>query len=204
MDLSRLSNSDAYKQALAGLLRRGGEVTDFIATAPEKAGQAILEGHEKNKALQAQAFANPNRPFQVTNQQAMGELGDRMLAGPLSVAPVGMTSMEKILVNIPISAIEHGESAMAGGKLTFPNAKQTIKEYASRKTDFPPIEVVSNEAGSKVPWMIADGSHRLEAAKLRGNKTIQAYVSPFDKEGLDLASQMSRKELLQQQIDKIE
>jgi hypothetical protein len=90
MDFSRFTDPNAYKQALAGLLRRGGEVTDFIATAPEKAGQAILEGHEKNKALQAQAFANPNRPFQVTNQQAMGELGDRMLAGPLSVAPVGM------------------------------------------------------------------------------------------------------------------
>jgi len=90
MDFSRLTDPNAYKQALAGLLRRGGEVTDYIATAPEKAGQAILEGHEKNKALQAQAFANPNRPFQVTNQEAMGELGDRMLAGPLSVAPVGM------------------------------------------------------------------------------------------------------------------
>jgi hypothetical protein len=93
MDFSRLTDPNAYKQALAGLLRRGGEVTDFIATAPEKAGQTILEGHEKNKALQAQAFANPNRPFQVTNQQAMGELGDRMLAGPLSVAPVGMTKL---------------------------------------------------------------------------------------------------------------
>jgi hypothetical protein len=93
MDFSRFTDPNAYKQALAGLLRRGGEVTDFIATAPEKAGQAILEGHEKNKALQAQAFANPNRPFQVTNQQAMGELGDRMLAGPLSVAPVGMTKL---------------------------------------------------------------------------------------------------------------
>jgi hypothetical protein len=93
MDLGRLTNPEAYKKALAGLLRKGGEVTDFIATAPEKAGQAILEGHEKNKALQAQAFANPNRPFQVTNQQAMGELGDRMLAGPLSVAPVGMTKL---------------------------------------------------------------------------------------------------------------
>jgi hypothetical protein len=92
MDFSRLTNPDAYKQALAGLLRRGGEVTDYIATAPEKAGQTILEGHQRNKELQAQAFANPNRPFQVTNQQAMGELGDRMLAGPLSVAPAGITA----------------------------------------------------------------------------------------------------------------
>lgn len=90
MDFSRLTDPDAYKQALAGLLRRGGEVTDYIATAPEKAGQTIIEGHERNKALQAQAFANPNRPFQVTDANAMSQLGDRMLAGPLSVAPVGM------------------------------------------------------------------------------------------------------------------
>ena len=93
MDFSRLTDPDAYKQALAGLLRRGGEVTDYIATAPEKAGQAIIEGHERNKALQAQAFANPNRPFQVTDANAMSQLGDRMLGGPLSVAPVGMTKM---------------------------------------------------------------------------------------------------------------
>jgi len=93
MELSRLTNPEAYKKALAGLLRRGGEVTDYIATAPEKAGQAIIEGHERNKALQAQAFANPNRPFQVTDANAMSQLGDRMLAGPLSVAPVGMTKM---------------------------------------------------------------------------------------------------------------
>ena len=93
MDFGRITDPNAWKQAMAGLLRRGGEVTDYIATAPEKAGEAILQGHERNKALQAQAFANPDRPFQVTNQEAMGELGDRMLAGPLSVAPVGMTKL---------------------------------------------------------------------------------------------------------------
>jgi hypothetical protein len=119
MDFSRLTNPQAYKDALAGLLRRGGEVTDFIATAPEKAGQAILEGHEKNKALQAQAFANPNRPFQVTNKQAMGELGDRMLAGPLSVAPVGMIAYHGtphlIKDKFDISKVGTGEGAQAYG-----------------------------------------------------------------------------------------
>lgn len=90
MDFGRITDPNAWKQAMARLLRRGGEVTDYVATAPEKAGQAIVEGHEKNKALQAQAFANPNRPFQVTDANAMSQLGDRMLAGPLSVAPVGM------------------------------------------------------------------------------------------------------------------
>lgn len=89
----KLTDSDAWKQSLANLLRKGEDVGQYIAEAPSKAGQAILEGHAKNQALQAKAFANPNNPLQVTDYQAMGELGDRMLQGPLSVAPVGMTKL---------------------------------------------------------------------------------------------------------------
>ena len=145
MDFSRLTDPQAYKQALAGLLRRGGEVTDFIATAPEKAGQAILDGHEKNKALQSQAFANPNRPFQVTNQQAMGELGDRMLAGPLSVAPVGMIAYHgtphTILDKFDINKVGTGEGAQAYGHGMYfaeaPAVAETYKKAGSElKLDF--------------------------------------------------------------------
>jgi hypothetical protein len=145
MELGRLSNPESYKNALSGLLRRGGEVTDFIATAPEKAGQAILEGHEKNKALQAQAFANPNRPFQVTNQQAMTELGDRMLAGPLSVAPVGMIAYHgtphTILDKFDISKVGTGEGAQAYGHGMYfaeaPAVAETYKKAGSElKLDF--------------------------------------------------------------------
>jgi hypothetical protein len=145
MDFSRLTDPQAYKQALAGLLRRGGEVTDFIATAPEKAGQAILEGHEKNKQLQAQAFANPNRPFQVTNQQAMTELGDRMLAGPLSVAPVGMIAYHgtphTILDKFDINKVGTGEGAQAYGHGMYfaeaPAVAETYKKAGSElKLDF--------------------------------------------------------------------
>ena len=140
MDFSRFTDPNAYKQALAGLLRRGGEVTDFIATAPEKAGQAILEGHEKNKALQAQAFANPNRPFQVTNQQAMTELGDRMLAGPLSVAPVGMIAYHgtphTILDKFDINKVGTGEGAQSYGHgMYFAEAPAVAKQYQAALSD---------------------------------------------------------------------
>jgi hypothetical protein len=119
---------------MAGLLRRGGEVTDYIATAPEKAGEAILQGHERNKALQAQAFANPDRPFQVTNQQAMGELGDRMLAGPLSVAPVGMIAYHGtphlIKDKFDISKVGTGEGAQAYGHgMYFAESPDVAKTY---------------------------------------------------------------------------
>lgn len=97
------------------------------------------------------------------------------------------------LVNIPLSDIEHGESALAGGKLTFPTAKDLIKSYANKKTPLPPIDIVSNDLGSKVPFMIADGSHRYEAAKLKGMKTIPAYISDYDQEGLDLIKKYFNK-----------
>jgi uncharacterized ParB-like nuclease family protein len=93
-----------------------------------------------------------------------------------------------VLVDIPLEKIEHGESAMPGGKLTWPTAKQTIKEYAEKKTDFPPIEVMGNDPSYQFydkPFMIYDGSHRFEAAKLRGDKTIKAYVGKNDADALE-------------------
>jgi hypothetical protein len=89
---------------------------------------------------------------------------------------------------ISIKDIEHGESAMPGGKLTEPGSDNLIREYAGRPTDFPPIEVVSDDAGK---WMVVDGSHRLEAAKLRGDKDISVIVSPHDTEGLELLAEQS-------------
>jgi len=114
-----------------------------------------------------------------------------------------------VLVDIPLNQIEHGESAMSGGKLTWPTAKQTIKEYAEKKTDFPPIEVMGNDPSYQYyekPFMIYDGSHRYEAAKLRGDNSIKAYVSKNDADAMNALDQLknSRKELIQQQIDKIE
>lgn len=77
---------------------------------------------------------------------------------------------------IKLSDIEHGESAMPGGKLTWPGARDLVADYAMRSTPFPPIELIKNDPGDAVPYMIYDGSHRLEAAKLRGDKYIDAMV----------------------------
>lgn len=186
MDLSRLTNPDAYKQALAGLLRRGGEVTDYIATAPEKAGQAILQGHERNKALQAQAFANPNRPFQVTNQQAMGELGDRMLAGPLSVAPVGMIAYHgtphTILDKFDINKVGTGEGAQAYGHGMYfaenPSVAQGYQKALGKWIDR--VKIGNNEmsvfdAMSKYANEGVDAAKVLEKMKTKGQLSIDQY-----------------------------
>ena len=82
---------------------------------------------------------------------------------------------DQVLVKIPIEDVEHGESALPGGKLTFPEAQILIQEYANKKTPLPPIEIYDLE-DSNGKAFIGDGSHRFEAAKLRGDKFINAYV----------------------------
>lgn len=109
------------------------------------------------------------------------------------VAPEKEEYDKRDLINIPLEHIEHGESRLPGGKLTWPGARDLVKEYANKNTDFPPIDVVSNEEGNKIPWMIADGSHRYEAAKLKGMTHIQAKVSHHDKEGMKLANKYKEK-----------
>lgn len=85
--------AEAWRNAMAKLLKKGEEVGSYIEQAPGKAGQAILEGHQKNQELWAKAHANPQRPFQVTDQNAFNELNDRYMGGVLSFAPVGMTKL---------------------------------------------------------------------------------------------------------------
>jgi hypothetical protein len=150
--------------------------------------------YNRLSSLALQAERNAYRGLPVSQEQAAAkqyidqQQQDMALGFTGSIKPASAKNInyqtDKVLVDIPIDKIMHGESIMPGGKLTWPGSKELVKEYANKKTDFPPIEVVSSDAS--IPWMVADGSHRLEAAKLRGNKTIKAYVSPFDKEGLEL------------------
>jgi hypothetical protein len=103
--------------------------------------------------------------------------------GLLPVIPSLSAKMDKINKKpkgwvekeIPISMIEHGESAMPGGKLSEPWSKALVINYSQRKTPSPPIELLPPDYPGGL-YMISDGSHRFEAAKLRGQKTIKAYV----------------------------
>ena len=98
---------------------------------------------------------------------------------PLGNAVRNFETPKSVIANIPLSAIEHGESAMPGGKLSFPESRGLIKQYAEMPTDIPPIQAMApDEAGGK--WMIYDGSHRYEAAKLRGMNEIPVELDNID------------------------
>jgi hypothetical protein len=77
------SGADQLKRGVYGLL------TDPMEQA-RRAGQSLLQSSAERQALMGRAFANPERPFQVTDQAALGQLGSDVLMGELGIAPVGM------------------------------------------------------------------------------------------------------------------
>lgn len=77
------SGADQLKRGVYGLL------TNPMEQA-ERAAQSLLQSRADRQALMARTFANPDRPFQVTNQAALGQLGSDVLTGELGIAPVGM------------------------------------------------------------------------------------------------------------------
>lgn len=192
--------------------RTYGFVKGLLGTSPDELGMSVLSPNTapaKEAAYTGYQLSNLGQMTPVLMPAAKvalrgvgGAINDAMVygTGPLaSITPQPMRMMDAVnkpmkgskLVEIPISDIEHGEAVMPGGTLTWPNAREKVKTYANMETPFPPIDVVSNESGT--PWMVADGSHRLEAAKLRGDKTIYAYVSPHDKEGLEMIKKTKKE-----------
>ena len=160
-----------------------------LADIAVETGASLVPG--VGTALAARDFERARRANDPAGMAmaSMGAIPGGRLAKVLTVTEI----KKPVKVKIPVDEIEHGESATPGGKLTWPGAKDLIRDYANRKTPLPPIDVVSNEVGDAVPWMVADGSHRLEAARLRGQKTIDAFVSPYDKEGLEKIRTRERK-----------
>lgn len=116
----------------------------------------------------------PGIPGAAAMRAGSNAVGDASRWSETTAVP---TKGQKV-IDIPLARIEHGEAAMPGGTLTQPYAEEMIREYASRSTPFPPIEVLLPDTDDPF-FMVIDGSRRLEAAKRRGDKTIQAIV-PLD------------------------
>jgi len=77
------SGADQLKRQVYGLLTNPQEQA-------QRAAQSLLQSRAERQALMARTFANPERPFQVTDQAGLAQLGTDVLTGELGIAPVGM------------------------------------------------------------------------------------------------------------------
>jgi hypothetical protein len=88
-DFNPLPEFDRGQAALTALRDK---VLNAFAN-PAQTMRGIVDGigqkHAAHQALDAQAFANPRRPFQVTDQAALGKLAENGLA-MLGPAPIGI------------------------------------------------------------------------------------------------------------------
>lgn len=78
------SQGDRLKNKLSQVL------ADPIGVAQQAAGQ-IQDSAREQSALMAAAFADPQRPFLPTDSNALAQAVQNVQAGPLSMAPAGIT-----------------------------------------------------------------------------------------------------------------
>lgn len=149
-----ITNPDAWKQAMANLLRRGGEVTDYIEQAPVKAGQAIIDAGQRQQALMDKAF-DPTGKKLIRDTQAANQAATNLFEGPLSFAPVNMIAWHgspHSFDKFDISKVGTGEGAQAygyGGY--FAEAPQTAKQYQATLSN-PKYKVGEKELKGNDAW----------------------------------------------------
>jgi hypothetical protein len=121
------SQGDRAKRHLAGLL------ADPLGSIQQTAG-GIVDAGRTQQGLLAQAFANPQRPFQVTNEPALAQASQNALQGPLGFAPAGITAWHgspHVFDKFDSSKIGTGEGAQAYGHgLYLAEAPAVAKQYA--------------------------------------------------------------------------
>jgi hypothetical protein len=91
------SGADQLKRGVYGLLTNPQEQA-------ERAAQSLLQSRAERQALMAKTFANPERPFQVTDQAGLSQLTDQVMSGELGFAPAGIVSpVVAKAINMPVS-----------------------------------------------------------------------------------------------------
>jgi hypothetical protein len=83
----------------------------------------------------ARTFANPERPFQVTDQAGLAQLGDQVMSGELGFAPAGITAFHGSpyrFNKFDSSKIGSGEGAQAYGHgMYFAESPDVARSYSS-------------------------------------------------------------------------
>lgn len=82
----------------ANALRRvlGDAASNPLGSIQQTAG-LIEDQHLEQQRLHALAFSDSERPFRMTDQNALAQLIDRTMQGPMGFAPVGMANLVKPL-----------------------------------------------------------------------------------------------------------
>jgi hypothetical protein len=126
------SRVDALKRQLYDMLTNPRDAAAML-------GGRIVESGQQAQALQEQTFGDPNRPFRVTDPQAMAKLTDMLMAGPMGFAPAGVTAYHGspyLFRQFDPSKVGTGEGAQAygvGAGYTA-EARPVAQEYARNLT----------------------------------------------------------------------
>jgi hypothetical protein len=167
------SGADQLKRGVYGLL------TNPMEQA-ERAGQSLLQSRADRQALMARTFANPERPFQVTDQAGLSQLTDQVMSGELGFAPAGITAFHgtphNILGKFDISKVGTGEGAQAYGHgMYFAEAPAVAKEYQKALSN-PEVVLKTGERISN-PTL---GSGEDVAKAWLEEQFLQGSKNPFD------------------------
>jgi len=110
-----------------------------IVSDPEKYGEDLVNKAQSDldevHALHGQAFANPKRPFEVTDPDALSKLSDKYMGSALSFAPLGIT---KIAGMKPIEALfpnKTFDSLTSGEKAALTRYTKTLETPAVRRRE---------------------------------------------------------------------
>lgn len=137
------SGADQLKRGVYGLLTNPTEQA-------ERAAQSLLQSRAERQALMGQAFANPDRPFQVTDRNAMAQLGTDVLTGELGIAPVGMIAYHGSpfkFDKFDMAKVNKGEGSQAYGYgMYFAEAPDVAKSYATKNLQMKTLEGTRDSA----------------------------------------------------------
>jgi hypothetical protein len=127
---------------MANLLRRGGEVTDYIQQAPSKASQAILDAGQRQQALMNEAF-DPTGETLIRNPQAANQAAMNLLEGPLGFMPAGITAWHG--TKKEFTNFDPKKSFGDLGVTWFSPEKQFAEKYAGKEGKVIPVEIEINK-----------------------------------------------------------
>jgi oligoribonuclease (3'-5' exoribonuclease) len=165
------SGADQLKRGVYGLL------TNPMEQA-ERAAQSLLQSRAERQALMARTFANPERPFQVTDQAGLSQLTDQVMSGELGFAPAGITAFHGspyAFTQFDKSKIGTGVGQQLEGRgMYFSKNKELAETY---KPDFDEIELQKELFSAKGDINKAIENLKKEAQYLVDNNAPQSTLN---------------------------